>query len=217
MSKTYSVNVDCPECGYWAKQRLWSSVNVTVDPHLKLQLLERKLATIECPQCKATFSVVYPLLYHDMRKKFMVWLRPEGDEPQGPDATDILDESGEHFRFRIVATLDELIEKILIAEDSLDDRVIEVIKLGLWRKQLDDGTLPHWLFYSGVLHAPGREKQIEFTAFYENGDGNLWSLPFNKYAYLEIRLDRMWERIAAPSKWLRVNRHYAEDLQETLS
>ena len=45
------------------------------------ELLKGKIHVFDCPTCKKSFSVNKALLYHDMKRKFLVWYFPfEGIE-----------------------------------------------------------------------------------------------------------------------------------------
>ena len=74
MSKPYSEQLICPECNHQYDFTCWQSLNATLNPEEKDQLLSGELFNTECPACHKTFNVVYPILYHDMDHKVMTWL-----------------------------------------------------------------------------------------------------------------------------------------------
>ena len=69
-----SQSVTCPSCGHQQDFVAWESLNATLNPLEKEQLLTGTLTRFTCEKCKESVDVVYPLLYHDMEKQFMVWL-----------------------------------------------------------------------------------------------------------------------------------------------
>jgi len=124
MSLITSHSVDCPCCGAGVSVPLYESVNVSLEPALKERVLKRTLNCADCPTCGETVAVEADLLYHDMQKQLMVWLRLDKlRECQLPL---------QHHTLRIVHSYDALIEKVLIYETSLDDCVIELLKYILW-------------------------------------------------------------------------------------
>ncbi len=84
-----------------------------------------------------------------MEKHLMMWLWTEPGEPDlnaVPPAALMKD-----YHLRFVATQNELVEKILIFGDGLDDRVIEFLKLIL-HAQASEGNHPleGELFFAGL-------------------------------------------------------------------
>ena len=55
---------------------LLDSINATLDPKKRLELLKGNINVPACPACKKTFKVSKSLLYHDMERNFMVWYYP---------------------------------------------------------------------------------------------------------------------------------------------
>ncbi len=76
MTRTSSTAVRCPECGRQQEVVLWDSLNVTLDPELKEKLFEGKINIFECIFCHFTTMIDYPLLYHDMDRRFIVQYYP---------------------------------------------------------------------------------------------------------------------------------------------
>jgi hypothetical protein len=71
----------CPGCGKKFKTTIWSSLNSDVNSLETERLLSGKLFEITCPKCKETYSIVYPILYHDMANHVMIFLSlNENDE-----------------------------------------------------------------------------------------------------------------------------------------
>jgi len=51
---------------------IWSTVNVTIHPHLKDEVLQQRLNVFCCGKCGHRGSVDVSLLYHDMGAKYCV-------------------------------------------------------------------------------------------------------------------------------------------------
>jgi hypothetical protein len=133
MSRAVKMMLACPGCGKRGEFVSWSSLNATLDPHEKTRLLDRTLTQFTCDACGHQAQVLYPLLYHEMTNGYMVWLIPEmqgkAGEPPEELPAEAMQKLGDGFRFRLVRNLNELIEKILIFDAKLDDRIVELAKL----------------------------------------------------------------------------------------
>lgn len=135
MSSTSSDSARCGTCGHEARIEMHRSVNAN---HHKLReaLLSGELMTHRCPSCGEVSELDYPLLYHDMARQYLVYLvspRYAPDKaalerglPSEADTRSYL-EIGP-YRFRVVRSLAELVEKIRIFDAGLDDRAIEWVK-----------------------------------------------------------------------------------------
>lgn len=136
MSKQNARTLNCPKCGAENQVILWDSVNVTLDPEMKARILEGDFFRHECQSCNCLAGLVYPFLYHDMDRKLMVYLIPDGERTEeqerelrsgrGMDLLPMADEMD--YAMRIVGSPSDLMEKIKIFDASKDDRVIEISK-----------------------------------------------------------------------------------------
>lgn len=124
MSLTSTIKLTCGPCKTEHDFTAWKSINVTVDPAKKAELLSGSLLRFTCPQCSWTAQVTYPILYHDMKAKFMVWL--VGEQPKIDSYP--IDRFG-GYQFRFVSSTIELVEKIFIFDAGLDDRAVEAFKM----------------------------------------------------------------------------------------
>lgn len=134
MSRPVQEKVVCPDCKTESAFTAWTSLNVTLDPAQKESLLSGALFRFTCPSCGAQSQIVYPMLYHDMERQFMIWMVPPDESgrtapPQDPGRAAM--HGIEHYTFRLVASLNELYEKILTFDAQLDDYTIEMVKLAM--------------------------------------------------------------------------------------
>ena len=133
MSMNHQVAITCPQCGQNSPFTVWDSLNIKENPELKERLLSLDLFTFRCPHCSQTANVMYSFLYHDMDNHFMIYHIAQGD----PDdmANDAFHEAEndslmkhKEYKLRIVHSLDELSEKIMLFEGGFDDRIMELAK-----------------------------------------------------------------------------------------
>ncbi len=132
MSNTGTKVITCPKCGRDNEIKVYKTVNATTDPQFREQLLSGELLHFCCSDCGHEAQLKYPLLYNDMKNKFMVYYIPDVDREKLTDET-LEKEYGslEPITRRLVSSFNELKEKIHIFESGLDDRVIEVVKAAL--------------------------------------------------------------------------------------
>ena len=79
MSMNSIKKVNCPKCDNSQDFEIWNSINVSLDPRLKERVLNRSVLTFECEKCGYKEEGIYPLLYHDMDKKLMLFLLPKDE------------------------------------------------------------------------------------------------------------------------------------------
>jgi len=169
MSRTEETTVTCRACGHEQNFTTWSSINVTLDPDLKQKLLDRSLTASRCEQCGETTNAKYSLLYHDMRAKLMIWLVPD-DQKAGELPPLAASMAVDGLMLRRVDSLNGLIEKVRIADDGLDDRLVEVFKLIL-RDKLPEERKPEelQLLYDQIVENASDGLQMSFAASTDEG------------------------------------------------
>lgn len=132
MSKMISKEVICPHCGKETSTALWTRVNTSLEPRLRNRILDESLFAWSCSHCGLETQLLYPFLYYDRARGFMVYLVPGISESTLID-TGLSPEFPELpcLQKRLVPGLNKLKEKILIFEAELDDRATELTKLAL--------------------------------------------------------------------------------------
>jgi hypothetical protein len=213
MSQRQTTTVTCPQCGHSQDFLTWPSLNVSLDPDEKPRLLSGELHRFICGKCSAQTEVSYPLLYHDMERKLMVYNLEEGETPEElPDGIlgGLLGIMRESYTFRQVHSRNELVEKIHIADAGLDDRVVEIFKIILrgQNAEVSEGDL----YFSNIQNAPNEDGVI---AFYWLGDdgGKEVAMPLATYRAYETHLGNLVAAGHEPvGQWQRVDLAYAADL-----
>jgi len=210
MSRPDATTVTCPHCGQAQDFVAWNSLNATLDPERKAELLSGELTRLRCTHCRASCDVVHPLLYHDMKRRLMVhFLAGEA----APELSGLpLGAMLKDYRLRWVDSRHELIEKILLADANLDDQMMELFKVVV-RVQMESDPGGELYFEEFGQDADGQDivKFVQVTPrqacqvttarqFFEKFAGGVGAV-----------LQR--ETLAA-GHWHRVNRAYAEALMK---
>ena len=139
MAMRSKVNLKCPKCSQNIEIEQWSAINGDKNPGQKLKLLEGTLFESKCKSCGSPVTVGYPLVYHDTKQNYMIWLVYDEQEvkhiiqyfkkSKSEDADDEIEPVDHACRQRVVRSPDSLREKIMIFDSDLDDKIIEIMKL----------------------------------------------------------------------------------------
>ncbi|MGM9522283.1 MAG: CpXC domain-containing protein [Oscillospiraceae bacterium] len=129
-----TMSLHCPICQKDHDAPLWRVVDAD-EKELKEKLLDKTLFDFSCPDCGYTSRLEYSTIYVDRGLGLQVYLAP----CSGEVAADI---ESEALRFaketmmpqkadcirRIVASIEDLKEKLLLFEAGYDDRITEICK-----------------------------------------------------------------------------------------
>ncbi len=203
----------CPMCGELSKAEIYTSVNPTVNKSVRNKVVDGELFAWVCPSCKHTARLTYPILYNDMKNRFMVYLIPKIDRFQLCDKE--LEDKYSNLRNitkRIVSDFNSFKEKIFILESGLDDMAVELTKLAI--SQTVSNKLDGIEVYDGYLSMYDRESNtMGFTYF--TGENKA---PYVQTARLEIygKSKDIIERFAIKDRKLKgftkIDREWAENI-----
>lgn len=138
MSINTTQEIKCPNCSHLSDMTVWQSITVSDSSDLKEELLHGNVNIFKCPDCGQTALLPTPLLYNDEEKKLMISFIPCQDDSQTLHLYESVRQSSkasgeldglEDYNLRFVTQYNDLLEKILIFDNNLHDKAIEVIKL----------------------------------------------------------------------------------------
>jgi hypothetical protein len=141
----------CPACGFEQVQSVLVSLNGQRTPRIVEEIRRGVFQHLRCERCGAAFVADGPLIYTDFSLRRWVGVFPRtweeawrSIEHQSADshrramidhAPAIVREMADGFAIRTVFGLPALAEKILCWDHGLDDRLVEVLKLDLYRSE----------------------------------------------------------------------------------
>ncbi len=205
--------VVCPMCGELGKAEIYTSVNVTKKKDFRDRVLNGDLFAWSCPSCGYHARLTYPILYNDMKNRFMVYLIPKIDRFQLCDKE--LEEQYSNIRNiskRVVSDFNSFKEKIFIFESRLDDMAVELTKVAI--SQTVSKKLGGVEVSEGYLSMYDRESNtMGFTYF--TGEERT---PYVQTARLEIygKSKDIIERFAVKDKklkgFIKIDREWAENI-----
>lgn len=210
MSLPRETILTCDRCQNKQSFIAWETLNATINRSEKEQLLKGHLTRFTCCKCGLSKSVGYPLLYHDMEKRFMVWLWPGAGDP---DLQRMPIAGLKGYRFRLVKSRNELVEKVLIFDDALDDRVVEFLKILLWAQALEGlHPLNGKMLFNGIEQAKGSDMLIRFEHLNDDGSESFTASMESYRQLAESLAPRLSDEGAEAGNWLKVTQEYAKSL-----
>lgn len=176
MAKTIKQKMNCPSCNTEVEFEIWSKLEMPYDEEQHKKVLENRFFRTKCPNCERMIPAIYNCEYNDLEHKFLIWVIPklfDADKMRilafnqrlESDSNLRLAQGG--YRYRIVRTDNDLREKVLIFEEELDDRFIEMMKL---------------VYVPAIKEKVGEECKILGIYFDKNAEG--------KYQWIAL-LDRV--------------------------
>lgn len=209
MAKTKEALLTCNKCGHEFPIEIYESVNVTFDKDLKERVINKSIFEFTCPECGEFHRVIYPFLYVDMEKMFMVYLADAETnlndlrDQQIIQATDYL----HNYKCRAVLDMHELSEKILINELGLNDKVVEVLKLfAVTQSDIDRKELRN-TFFSGL-----EEYSLRIDLVMRNNSVQRVLVPFKGYENCYLINKEYFDE--EKDEWVQLNVHWALDFLE---
>jgi len=174
----------CQNCNTTLRTRTWKSINTNLRETIPIEIISGSLFNIKCPNCGSITKLLYPLLYHDLHHKSMIWLLPFDTDNYDKMLSDIKQmtiPSG--YSTRLVHTVDELREKVSALESGRDDRLIELCKIH-FTKTVFKNTPELIGSKSFYLYSSGKE-----TISFVDSDSSKRSFVFKDSLY-EAQYDR---------------------------
>ncbi len=132
MSGKVTKNIVCPKCNEITQTEIYTSINAFNDPELREKALDESLFKWRCESCGHEARLTYPVLYNDMKNRFMVYLIPRIERFQLADRE--LEEEFDNLKNinkRLVPDFNTFKEKVFIFESGLDDMAVEITKLAI--------------------------------------------------------------------------------------
>lgn len=214
MSLNTEQSIRCPKCGQMKSMTVWQSVRAE-DTDLKADILKRKLNIFECDICGAQALYPEPLLYTDDDKKLMLTFAPCPDKETAKkmyeEIRDTSRKSGElenlsGYNLRFVSDYNDLMEKILIFDNVLNDKVIEFIKMLILSQE------PEKAAKRKIIFGKKENNEIEFLV-QDISDGMMYTskVPMLTYDTVLEQLKQTGVKMYS-FDWEIVNTEYASKL-----
>ncbi len=144
MSQEQIVSVNCPKCNCEADFTTYKTINTVLTPSLKEKIRNNELFLFRCPRCGHVTNFDYDFLYTQDEDKLMIYYATT--DASYFDALTMLVGSEkdkdvktlDDYTIRVVNSRFHLREKLVIFDNGLDDRTVELAKLVLATKFKDE-------------------------------------------------------------------------------
>lgn len=136
MSLERKVTVTCRKCGAESEAAVFDSINTEINPGAKQKVIDGSLFQHKCDKCGNVERLNYTTLFHDVPAKLMIYYAScESDFAEIRQSLRTLHREDNPMRAqlkgyttRLVVSQNALMEKALIFDLGLDDKIIEIIK-----------------------------------------------------------------------------------------
>jgi len=157
MEKTTIFTLRCAKCG--KEEIVARPIIFEADEHPAeaAQIKDETYFTVRCSACGERQAFLMNMLYVSRKQRFMIALQPKEDMPFPAEAP-------EGYTLRVVRDAEDLADKLRALESGMDDRVIELAKLELYKK---------------IRPALPAGSVMGMPAFHVSEDGSKISLPMN--------------------------------------
>ena len=215
MSLNTKQSIKCPKCSQLVEVTVWNSITADDSKDLKQDLLAGKINMFHCPSCSHTALMPSPMLYKDDEQRLMISFYPCDDpllkEQLFDNVVKTSKDSGEldkleGYNLRFINDYNELLEKVLIFDNGLNDKTVEVIKLMILMQEPDKSEQRDCRF--GKLD----DKTIEFMVF-DRLENQIYTSAVPMETYDTIHKQLLESGMKPYSfDWERVNSAYATRL-----
>lgn len=226
MSRFHREYVLCPHCANEQEVVVWDLIDVRTDPDLKERLLKKLTQSFDCHNCGESVIMAEPFLYRDTERRLLYYYAPQWAEkleqdPLGLERDDeiraalrriaepLLAEDGQdaqlsraEWKLRICGTYNNIIEKILADDRDMDDRLIELIKIALQTRYLEEENMR----FEEIYFLDAGEAHILFQVL-ESTRG--WQQLEIKRELYDHAAQNLEQRLPANKNWTCVNATWA--------
>lgn len=196
MSQIVTHSITCPHCGYVGNIAVTERANIDSTTDNKEKIIKKNFFKFRCPDCHKDFQAEYPVLFENLENNLLIYYIPPKETKMISRVERMAVVNAMGNRLRIVNNQNELLEKLMIVQDSLDDIIIEYIKhviVSSVAKEQRDKIKD--LYYAGT-----KNDQLNFVAPLKDGTYNVnisksmylnYNTKYNiKEAYRFIKIDK---------------------------
>ena len=215
MSISIKEMIKCPSCHEKSDITVWQSISASDSPDLKEDLLKGRINIFTCGVCGKKALFPSPILYTDDSKKLVISFYPQENTAKTQQIFEEIKKSSEKsgelkkypdYNLRFVTSYNDLLEKILIFDNGMNDKVIEVIKLLVLIQEQDK------MAHRTCMFGKSDGTEIEFLV-QDKLENQIYTsrVPISTYETLKIQLKNSGVKYKSFS-WEIVDRSYAESL-----
>ena len=124
------MTVNCSKCGEPIEVTAFQSVNTDYADNIAERIISGDLFNAKCPKCGFISHLNYDMLYHDIKRKAMIWVIHKDTKEYKTRVAEARSANIISYKTtRIVEDMNALREKVACLESNRDDRIIELYKV----------------------------------------------------------------------------------------
>lgn len=169
------ANFICEKCGNKQQANIFPYINFNENPEYYALVKNLDIFKVKCEKCNKVTTVKYDALFLNESKEYFIYLLNDKSlidkfRHQITYFIETILNKDEKYNFeqyttRLVFDKNELVEKLLIFELGLNDKVIEFIKYGFYEHGLIDLLKYDSIYFDGL-----NETKLEFVLFHSEKD-----------------------------------------------
>ncbi len=204
MSTQLKKEIICPNCSKGNKIDMYVGIDNNINIDFKERILKEDIFDWECPHCKYVGQLVYPMVFCNPQKSYIIALTPVAGKADSivsiPEIKNVIK--------RRVKSLAELKEKILILDAGLNDVVIELVKNALGNVIKKSYNIDKLKLYFSAIN---EDDELEFAVYMDgNKEAAYQSAKLQVYEQSEQVLKSL--EYKEPDKFLRVGPTLAQQI-----
>lgn len=195
------IGVPC-HCGQIIETNLEAEIDLSLQPHIYKEIIEGSFMSFNCPKCGNNIKTELTLHLYDKKNDIDLYFIPELKRASYLSGNITVTAA------RLVAGYKELSEKMVIAGEKLDDRIIEIIKFQLLEKSEKKNIQ---IFLNHV----DKDALIFYIHGLKPDQLGVSKIPRRVYDQINCRLDELLNddniKLFTTPPYVSVNRIYLED------
>ncbi len=215
MPRNVSKYVVCPKCQQQTLTEIVISGNTVDDTSLRKMIFSEDIFRWKCKKCGFSSKYQHPLLYNDIRGKFMVYYIPQVErlrvvdaklENEFPELSDI--------KRRVVPDINAMKEKITVLESGINDMALELTKLAV--SEIVSKETNHTV-YSGYFTDMNEEENTISFQFFVGGDKRSYiqSTRLEVYRHSLEMVRKKFAREERQQGFLNIGKQWAKNALDT--
>lgn len=147
MSQKTIIDVSCPICNASHPYAIWESISTKSNPEMKAAVRDGSAFLYICPDCGKKSYLEYDFKYYEEERDRNIMIYSIDSDENAEEVyklltdkkMDIISKLSEHgCLVRIVRSSVQLAEKLAIFDEGLDDRIVEIFKVFVLAKYLEN-------------------------------------------------------------------------------
>lgn len=211
MSEIVTKSIACPKCRQQSNTEILISGNTVNEPDIRKKVMDESIFRWKCVKCGFTTRCQHPFLYNDIENKFMIYYIP------GVERQKVVDQKLEQsyselgdIKKRVVPDINALKEKIVIFEQGLDDKALELTKLAVSEiVSRDTGHNVSSGYFTGI----DEENETVSFQFFVGGDKRSYiqSTRIDIYRRSAGIIKKHFPKVDSQPGFLNIGRQWAKD------